>query len=222
MNEIIKIGILDDEKLLVDAFSMLLSMNPKFEVCIKNTNPIEYLEELEKLDQLPDIMLLDLNMSPINGLEVLDRIQEKELDIRILVLSSMYNSSMYGYMIKYGISGFLPKYTDKDELFEAIEQIYINRYYFNEGNQKLINDYVSLKNKKDNPWNMISLSEREIDVLQLICKEYSTKEIAEKLFISTKTVEAHRSKIMEKIGCKNVVGMVTYAILNGIYVITNS
>lgn len=222
MNEIIKIGILDDEKLLVDAFSMLLSMNPKFEVCIKNTNPIEYLEELEKLDQLPDIMLLDLNMSPINGLEVLDRIQEKELDIRILVLSSMYNSSMYGYMIKYGISGFLPKYTDKDELFEAIEQIYINRYYFNEGNQKLINDYVSLKNKKDNPWNMISLSEREIDVLQLICKEYSTKEIAEKLFISTKTVEAHRSKIMEKIGCKNVVGMVTYAILNGIYVITNA
>ncbi|HEY4540253.1 MAG TPA: response regulator transcription factor [Faecalibacter sp.] len=222
MNEVIKIGILDDEKLLVDAISTLLSLNPTFQVCMKNTNPIEFLEELEKLEQIPDLLLLDLNMSPINGLEVLDRIQEKGIEIKILVLSSMYNPSMYGYMIKYGISGFLPKYTDKEELFEAIEQIHMNRFYFNEGNQKLINEFLHLKNKKDNPWSMISLSEREIEVLQLICKEYSTKEIAEKLFISTKTVEAHRAKIMEKIGCKNVVGMVTYAILNGIYVITNT
>lgn len=221
MSEVIKIGILDDEKLLVDAFSNLLSVNPKFEVCIKNTNPIAFLEELETIDCLPDVMLLDLNMTPLNGLEVLDQIHQKNLEIKILVLSSMYNPSMYGYMIKYGISGFLPKYTDQEELFEAIEQIHLNRFYFNEGNQKLINDFLQQKNKKENPWSMIALSEREIEVLRLICKEYSTKEIADELFISTKTVEAHRAKIMEKIGCKNVVGMVTYAILNGIYVITS-
>ena len=68
---------------------------------------------------------------------------------------------------------------------------------------------------------MIALTDREIDILKLICQEFSTKEIADKLYISTKTVEAHRSKLMEKIGCKNVVGMVTYAILNGVYVISN-
>lgn len=220
MSDKIKIGILDDEKLLVEAFSNLISTNPNFEVCIKNTNPIEFLEELETLENLPDVMLLDLNMEPINGLEVLDQLHQKEIDIKILVLSSLYNSSMYGYMIKYGISGFLPKYTDKEELFEAIEKIHKDRYYFNEGNQKLINDFLQQKNKNANPWNMIALSEREIEILILICKELSTKEIAEKLFISNKTVEAHRSKMMEKIGCKNVVGMVTYAILNGIYVLT--
>ncbi|QTV05167.1 response regulator transcription factor [Faecalibacter bovis] len=216
----IRIGILDDEMLLVEAFSNLISTNENFEVCIKNTNPVKYLEELEQLEQLPDVMLLDLNMEPMNGLEVLDQFHQKNIDIKVLVLSSLYNPSMYGYMIKYGISGFLPKYTDKEELFEAIEKIHKDRFYFNEGNQKLINDFVQQKNKNTNPWNMISLSEREIEILILICKEHSTKEIADILFISTKTVEAHRSKIMEKIGCKNVVGMVTYAILNGIYVLT--
>lgn len=220
MSDKIRIGILDDEKLLVEAFSNLISMNENFEVCIKNTNPVDFLEELQKLDQLPDVIILDLNMEPINGLEVLEQLHQKKIDIKILVLSSLYNPSMYGYMIKYGISGFLPKYTDKEELFEAIQKIHTDRFYFNEGNQKLINDFLQQKNKNTNPWNMISLSEREIEILILICKEHSTKEIAEILFISNKTVEAHRSKIMEKIGCKNVVGMVTYAILNGIYVLT--
>lgn len=220
MSDKIRIGILDDEKLLVEAFSNLISTNDNFEVCIKNSNPVEFLEELNKLQQLPDILLLDLNMEPINGLEVLDQLHQNNIEIKVLVLSSLYNSSMYGYMIKYGISGFLPKYTDKEELFDAINKIHIDRFYFNEGNQKLINDFLQQKTKNTNPWNMISLSEREIEILILICKEHSTKEIADILCLSNKTVEAHRSKIMEKIGCKNVVGMVTYAILNGIYVFT--
>ena len=160
-------------------------------------------------------------MSPISGLEVLDELSKQEIKFKIIVLSSLYNSTMYGYMIKYGISSFLPKYTEKDELYNAIEEVYKNNFYVNKEDQDLINEYIKNENKKINTWNMISLTNREIDILILICHEYSTKDISEKLFISPKTVEAHRSKIMDKIGCKNVVGMVTYAILNGIYTFKN-
>ncbi len=215
----IKIAILDDESLLVEAFSNLLITNENFEVINKSTNGNTFLSDLESSNNIPDILLLDLNMQPINGLEVLEILAQKNIDLKVIVLSSMYNSTMYGYMIKYGISAFLPKYCEKDELFTAIEEVYKNKFYVNKEGQELINEYV--KTKSANPWSMIALTERETDILQLICQEYSTKDISEKLFISPKTVEAHRSKLMEKIGCKNVVGMVTYAILNGIYIIKN-
>jgi DNA-binding NarL/FixJ family response regulator len=220
MSQKIKITILDDESLLVEAFSNLLVTNQNFEVINKYTNGNTFLKELENPNNLPDILLLDLNMQPINGLEVLEKLTQSNIELKVIVLSSMYNSTMYGYMIKYGICSFLPKYCEKDELFTAIEEVYKNKFYVNREGQTLINEYVKAKN--GNPWNMIALTEREIDILQLICQEFSTKEISDKLFISPKTVEAHRSKIMEKIGCKNVVGMVTYAILNGIYVIKNN
>ena len=219
--EKIKIALLDDESLIVNAIANLLSRNENIEIVSKDTNAETFLKNLKKdTSNRPDILLLDLNMAPINGIQVLENLAEEEIDIRVIVLSSLYNPSMYGYMIKFGISCFLPKYTEPEELFNAIESVYRTRFYYNSESQKIINEFNNIKGK-NNPWSMISLTEREIEILKLICKEYSTKEIAERLFISTKTVEAHRSKLMEKIGCKNIVGMVTYAILNGIYVIDN-
>lgn len=217
----IKIAILDDEHLIVEALSNLISQNEDFEIIGKYTSGVDFLNKIDEIENRPDILLLDLNMSPINGIEVLEELNKRQIELRILVLSSLYNSTMYGYMIKYGISAFLPKYTEKDELFLAINQIFQHKFYTNNENQELISQYLSTKNKKVNPWSMTALTEREIDVLVLICQEYSTKDIADTLFISNKTVESHRAKLMEKIGCKNVVGMVTYAILNGLYVIKN-
>ena len=214
----IKVALLDDESLFLEALSTLVSSNEDFTVTYKTNNGYHLLDFLDSSDTIPDVLLLDLNMSPINGLEVLQQITNRNIDLRVIVLSSLYNSSMYGYMIKYGISGFLPKHIKKDELFNAINQVYTNKYYLTESNQKLLTEHINSKKSNANPWNMISLTEREIDVLICVCKEMSTREIAENLFISVKTVESHRSKIMEKIGCKNVIGMVIYAILNGIYV----
>lgn len=221
MKEIINIALLDDDCLFVEALASLIGTNPNFKVIFKTSNPIDFIDYLKKTKELPNIALIDLNMKPITGLEVLDIINQNEIDIRIIVLSSLFNSAMYGYMIRYSISGFLPKYTDKKALFEAIEQVYHHKVFMNEENQQLINEYYNSKSKNQNPWSNISLSEREHEVLICICKELSTKEIAENLFITVKTVESHRSKIMEKIGCKNVIGMVVFAILNGIFVLAN-
>lgn len=220
MKQIINIALLDDDCLFVEGLGSLIGSNPNFKVIFKTSDPVDFIEYLKNSKELPDVALIDLNMKPITGLEVLDIINQSEIDLRIIVLSSLFNSAMYGYMIKYSISAFLPKYTDKKELFEAIEQVYHHKVFMNEENQLLINEYYSSKSKNQNPWSNIFLTEREHEVLICICKELSTREIAENLFITVKTVESHRSKIMEKIGCKNVIGMVVFAILNGLFVLT--
>lgn len=221
MKQIINIALLDDDCLFVEGLASLIGTNPNFKVIFKSSNPVDFIEYLKNSKELPDVALIDLNMKPMTGLEVLNIINQNEIDLRIIVLSSLFNSVMYGYMIKYSISAFLPKYTDKNELFEAIEQVYHHKVFMNEENQLLINEYYNSKSKNQNPWNNISLTEREHEVMICICKELSNKEIAENLFITVKTVESHRSKIMEKIGCKNVIGVVVYAILNGLFVLTN-
>lgn len=220
MEKKIKISILEDENLILEAISNLLVTKPNFEVISKYNNGNIFLKDItEESAQEIDVLILDLNMNPINGLQVLEELNNRNIQIKVLVLSSLYNATMYGYMIKYGICGFLPKYTEKEELYKAIENIYLHKFYVNEGNQVLLEQYISNQKKGQNPWSMIALSERETEILKLICLEMSTKAIAEKLYISVKTVESHRTKIMEKIGCKNVIGMVVYAILNGIFVI---
>lgn len=222
MKQIISVALLDDDCLFVEGLAALISINPSFKVIFKTSSPIEFIDYLNNTKQLPDVALIDLNMKPITGLDVLDLINQKAIDLRVIVLSSLFNSSMYGYMIRYSISAFLPKYTDKKELFEAIEQVYHHKVFMNEENQQLIKEYYDSKSKQQNPWSNISLSDRENEVLICICKEMSTREIAENLFITVKTVESHRSKIMEKIGCKNVIGMVVFAILNGLFTLSNN
>ena len=211
----IKIALLDDESLIVNAIANLLSKNDNLEIVSKETNPELFIEKIRTNSNKPDILLLDLNMKPLTGLEVLDKLNDYNIQLKVIVLSSLYNPYLYGYMIKYGISAFLPKYTEPDELLNAIESVYHQSFYDKAENESLIEHYKLQKGKS----STINFSDREIEILKLICAEFSTKEIAEKVFLSPKTVEAHRAKLMEKIGCKNVVGMVTYGILNGIHVI---
>ena len=216
----IKIAILDDESLFVSGISSILKKYENIEIVMQHTNGQSFLDELETIKDKPEILLLDLNMMPLNGVQILDELAARNSDIKVLVISSHYNPAMYGYMIKYGISGFLPKHTEESELIKAIESIHKWKFYLNEENQNLLNSFL-VKRKKNCtlPWQSNALTDREIEVLRLICKEYSTKEIAQTLFISIKTVEAHRSKIIEKLCCKNVIGMVIYAIVNGIHAI---
>lgn len=221
MIEKIKVALLDDDNLFIEGVSSLINNTEHIEVIFKTSSPLQFIETLKEGKISPNVIIIDLNMKPINGIEVIEELYQNQINTKIIVLSSLFNSAMYGYMIKYSISAFLPKYTDKEELFEAIEEVHYNRFFINKENQQLLDEYLKHQKKNQNPWSNIALSDRETEVLTYVCKEMSTKEIAENLCITVKTVESHRSKIMEKIGCKNVIGMVIYAILNGYYVITN-
>jgi DNA-binding NarL/FixJ family response regulator len=121
-------------------------------------------------------------------------------------------------MVKLGVSAFLPKNSDRKTFIEAITMVYKNGVFFTAEDHQMLFTYMNSSTKKKSLFEMEDeLSEREKDVVKLICQEYTNNEIGEKLFISPRTVESHRQRILEKIGAKNTVGIVIYAVVNNIY-----
>ena len=120
-------------------------------------------------------------------------------------------------MIKLGVSAFLPKNVNKELLIEAIVSVYETGVFFTQQDHQLLLSYVQGKSKKPDFNVNENLTDREIEVLKLICLEYTNNEIADQLFLSKRTVESHRQRILEKIGAKNTVGLVIYAIVHDIY-----
>ena len=157
----------------------------------------------------------------MNGIELNAQLQKQYPDLRVVILSTHANDRLIASLIKDGAHGYLTKNCDKQELTDALNMVHNAGYYINKATLMAIqhapsNQAAGLKNLAGIP---IELSQREIEVLELICKEYSTAEIAEKLFISPRTVEGHRVNMLQKTNCKNVAGLVLFAIRHSIYTI---
>lgn len=220
MNSQIKIALIDDEQLILEGVKMLLSNEKNISVCLTSNNGPDFIEKLESLsvDDFPHIALVDVQMQPMNGFELVEVLKEKYPDLRIIILSSHYKTSILGYMVKLGVSAFLPKNSDRKTFIEAITMVYKNGVFFTAEDHQMLFTYMNSSTKKKSLFEMEDeLSEREKDVVKLICQEYTNNEIGEKLFISPRTVESHRQRILEKIGAKNTVGIVIYAVVNNIY-----
>ena len=180
----------------------------------------DFLQTLENSskEDFPDIALVDVQMQPMNGFELVEILKEKYPNLKIIILSSHYKTTILGYMVKLGVSAFLPKNSNRNAFIEAITIVHKNGIFFTPEDHQMIFSYMNSPTKKRTLFDMDDeLSEREKDVVKLICQEYTNSEIAEKLFISPRTVESHRQRIAEKIGAKNTVGIVIYAIINNIY-----
>ncbi len=220
MTETIKIALVDDEQLILEGIKMLLSMENKFSVdflATEGSQLLEYLEQKNKED-FPDLVMIDIQMKPMDGFELTELLKKKYPDLRIIILSSHYKSSVLGYMIKLGVSAFLPKNSSKAVFIEAIENVYKNGMYFTKEDHEMLLSYMNTPAKKKSLFdNDETLSPREKDVVKLICQEKTNQEIADILFLSPRTVESHRQRILDKIGARNTVGIVIYAIINEIY-----
>lgn len=220
MNSQIKIALIDDEQLILEGVKMLLSNEKNISVCLTSNNGPDFIEKLGNLpgDEFPQIALVDVQMQPMNGFELVEILKEKYPDLRIIILSSHYKTSILGYMVKLGVSAFLPKNSDRKTFIDAITMVYKNGVFFTAEDHQMLFTYMNSSAKKKSLFEMDDeLSEREKDVVKLICQEYTNNEIGEKLFISPRTVESHRQRILEKIGAKNTVGIVIYAVVNNIY-----
>lgn len=214
--ERIKIFIIDDHKLFVEGISSLLSDDPRFEVVGYALSGNEFLKIHEDLDI--GVYLLDINMPEISGVELARQIKESKPDAKILALTMYEDFSYVEKMIKSGAAGYVLKSASLPELSKAIEVVASGKKYFGDEIQEMVFNKISGKSvmdEKSSTSDELSLTKREIEILSLIAKEFTTQQIAEKLFISERTVETHRKNIFSKTKAKSVIGLSKLAIQQG-------
>lgn len=169
---------------------------------------------------LPDVILLDLNMPVMNGLETIPLLRKKWKSIPILVVSMCDKAKYISKAVEYGAVGYVSKNSDPEEIITALDAIQKKGYYFNDiTNKALIKKFevdTNCMNIEENNLEKLSLEER--NVLNMICEEKSYTEIASKLYISPRTVEGIRNRLVDKIGTKSTIGLVVYAIEKGLVV----
>ncbi|MFT5819027.1 MAG: DNA-binding NarL/FixJ family response regulator [Crocinitomix sp.] len=210
----IKISIADDHQLFRQGIVALLSTIEGFEVCNQSANGKLLLEYLDKTTT--DVVLMDINMPVLDGIACAEIIKQKYSETKIIMLSMHADQETIQKAMKVGIDGYLPKDTGKDELEEAIHKVYSGERYFNAAVTGAVMNGLASKRVAQE----VRLTPREKDVLKLICEEFTTREIADKLFIAFNTVETHRKNLLYKTGSKNSLGLLKFAIDNKLFAST--
>ena len=212
--EKIKVLIADDHTILRQGIKALLDNQAGIEVIGEAKDGREALTLIE--DLLPDVILMDIAMPGLNGLEATRRIKKKFPKIKVLVLTMYTNEEYVFQILKAGANGYLVKETAFQDLISAIRAVYRDEAFMSPSiSKKVINRYTQrVRDTNDTTGDMLTTREREI--LQLIAEGSSSKKIAEALFISPKTVETHRTHIMDKLNIHNRTDLVKYAIRTGI------
>ncbi|OXA73327.1 DNA-binding response regulator [Flavobacterium aquidurense] len=220
MSAAIKIALVDDEVLFRKGISFLLQREDNIDIIFEASNGEELLSNLEDTIFKPDIIVMDLKMPVLNGVEATKIIRKLYPEIKIIALTSYDTKSFIANMIQVGAVAYLIKNTTPKDLIHTINQVAKKGFYYNESVLKTVQEtIVSTKNSKGNLETSF-LSPREIEILQLICQQKTTTEIAEHLYLSPRTVEGHRNNLLLKTESRNIAGLVVYAIQNEIAVLT--
>ncbi len=214
MNEYKRVILADDHTLFRNGLKFLINSRDDFKVCAEVSNGVELLEVLSK--EHFDIVLLDISMPEMDGFEAAAIIKDKYPNLPIITLSMFGEDEYYFKMVGMGVKGFLLKNSDFEEVYNALVTVMAGGSYFSqELLLNLVNNLQVMPNQTVSE-NEEHLSEREKEILVLICKGLSNKEIGEQLFISKRTVDKHRANILVKTNCKNTANLVVFAITNDI------
>lgn len=205
--------IADDHQMFVDGVKAILLQIENLEV-IGEANDGEALLKLIAVNP-PDVVLMDMNMPELNGLETTKIMVERYPAVKVIMLTMHDSSDYIQRLIKAGANGYVLKNTGKEELKLAIETVHAgDSYYSKEVTQRIMDAMNRKKEVQTNVMN-VELTEREMDVLKLIAAEMTTNEIADKLCISSHTVETHRKNLISKLQVRNSMGLVKYAMEMG-------
>ena len=211
----IKVLIVDDHKLVRDGIKVYLESDPGIRVVGEAGNGDQVMELISQLDV--DLLLLDINMPTLDGVVVAQQVKKHYPEVKILTLTMLSETQYVRQMLQAGAEGYLLKSCSQEELLNAIHKIIEGQTYFGQDIMKSVMEAMTPKTKiKVSRYSTVELTKREREVLKLITQEFSNQEIAEKLFISVRTVEVHKRNLIEKTGVKNIVGLVLYAIENGL------
>jgi DNA-binding NarL/FixJ family response regulator len=207
----INIAIADDHKLFRKGIMALLSDFNFIGEVNEAANGAELLELLKNIEILPNVILLDLRMPVMDGVETQQKIRNLYPDIKVIILTMEDDEQFISHLISEGVNGYLLKNADPDEMEKAILKVIEKGYYFSDDISTLVIENLNKKGKKEVIFNP-DFSERELKTLEMICKEYSNGEIAEALNVSIRTAEGYRLKLVEKAGAKNIAGLVVLAL----------
>ena len=214
MNKI-PVALVDDDQLIVSLLKDFINQQSNLEVIMTANSHEAFLAILESEAIHPKVLILDLKMKDSSGLETASLLKTRYPDISVVIMSSFYKSQFMGIMLKSGVSAFIPKGLSPESLLTIIHDVAKNGFYFLEEQVNMLRTQISSKSPIPALESKDELTEREIEVLILICHQKTAKEIGEILFISTRTVEGHKNNLFLKTGTKNIAGLVIYSIQNG-------
>lgn len=204
----IRIAIADDHELFRQGLIAMLELCEEFEVVIEASDGAELLELLE--ENPVDVLILDLDMPVLDGFGVLEAVNNSENKLAILIVSMHYSQAFIAKALKSGAHGFLPKNSDFDMACQAIKAVKKGGFFFDKATSHALAGISS----KEYP---NGLTEREVEIIRLICEGKTTQQIADQLFVSARTVDGHRYTLYQKTNSENVPDVVIFAVRHGLY-----
>ena len=214
MSDQIKLALADDELLFRQGLRAILGREKEFDVLFDATDGKDLMEQLRACEVKPEVILTDLKMPELNGVEATKLIHKEFPDIKIIALTSYFSKPFIVNMISIGAVAYLAKNSTPKLMVKTIKEVSEKGFYYDSQVLKFIQEGLlnpSEKKLKSN-FDTTYFTKREKEVLELICKQHTTNEIAEALFISPRTVEGHRNNLLLKTESKNIAGLVVYAI----------
>ena len=211
---VIKVAIADDHTLFRTGVKTSLSARKDIQMVAEAENGMQLLNLLKHIK--PDVVLLDIQMPIMDGLTTLPEIKKLYPDVKVIMLSMHNDHSMITRMMEIGANSYLTKESDSETIYQAIRTCFEQEFFFNELTNKALLNGLRTKRPAETSAPEVHLTEKEITILKLMCEEKSTKEIADMVDLSPRTVEAIRDKLKTKTGVKSMAGLVMYAVKAGI------
>jgi DNA-binding NarL/FixJ family response regulator len=213
----IKVAIADDYALFRDGIKVGLAQDDSFEVVLEADNGEDLLLGLATAQ--PDVIIMDLKMPIMDGMEATKEVKKKYGSIKVLVVTMYDDDRFIINLMEMGANGYLLKDASSHEIRKSIYAVHENGYYFNDlVNKALLKKLINKGNFKPSFNQNINFTERELDVLKLICEEKTATEIGKQIFLSPRSVEGIRQRLIEKVGVRNTAGLVMFAVKNGIII----
>lgn len=220
----INIAIADDELLFLQGLIAILENEAHINILFDAKDGKDLIAQLRIADILPEIVITDLKMPVLNGVEVTKIISKEFPNIKVIALTSYFSKPFILNMISIGAVAYLAKNSTPSLMIKTIEEVHDKGFYYDQQVLKYVHE--SITNPKDkktkSTFDSNYFTKREIEILELICKQFTTNDIGEKLFISPRTVEGHRNNLLLKTESKNVAGLVLYALKNKIVSLDNT
>jgi len=208
---VIKVAIADDHALFRAGVRTALSAKRDVELIAEADNGMQLLNLLRHIE--PDIILLDIQMPIMDGIQTLPEIRKLRPEAKVIILSMHNDHSMISKLMEIGANSYLTKNSDSETIYQAIRTCYEQEFFFNELTNKALLSGLRTKKVEHAP-DDVQLNDKELRILKLMCEEKTTKEIADIVDISPRTVEAIRDKLKTKTGAKSMAGLVMYAVKN--------